>query len=175
MHRSEHILIVAFMSIVLSQPTSKDCCAQKATLRGFHDTAAKYEFANSAFEQKEYTIAAQTFAEIANSNEDDGELALEARYWLAESFMRRRLYRQAQENYRRYLKISPSGHYAAWASLRLGQTAKRLGDYAVAERAFHTYLTRFAGHDQSEIAYRCLLYTSPSPRDATLSRMPSSA
>ena len=26
-----------------------------------------------------------------------------------------------------------------------------------------------------EIAYFCLLYTSPSPRDATLSRMPSSA
>ena len=25
------------------------------------------------------------------------------------------------------------------------------------------------------ITYRCLLYTSPSPRDATLSRMPSSA
>ena len=27
----------------------------------------------------------------------------------------------------------------------------------------------------SVIAYTCLLYTSPSPRDATLSRMPSSA
>ena len=29
--------------------------------------------------------------------------------------------------------------------------------------------------DGSEIIYVCLLYTSPSPRDATLSRMPSSA
>ena len=27
----------------------------------------------------------------------------------------------------------------------------------------------------SDESYRCLLYTSPSPRDATLSRMPSSA
>ena len=27
----------------------------------------------------------------------------------------------------------------------------------------------------SDICYHCLLYTSPSPRDATLSRMPSSA
>ena len=26
-----------------------------------------------------------------------------------------------------------------------------------------------------ELTYNCLLYTSPSPRDATLSRMPSSA
>ena len=30
------------------------------------------------------------------------------------------------------------------------------------------------GEDQ-EYEYTCLLYTSPSPRDATLSRMPSSA
>ena len=32
----------------------------------------------------------------------------------------------------------------------------------------------YVTHDQSE-ALTCLLYTSPSPRDATLSRMPSSA
>ena len=30
-------------------------------------------------------------------------------------------------------------------------------------------------YDAGEIDNRCLLYTSPSPRDATLSRMPSSA
>ena len=33
-------------------------------------------------------------------------------------------------------------------------------------------LLRFKAH---EFSYDCLLYTSPSPRDATLSRMPSSA
>ena len=32
-----------------------------------------------------------------------------------------------------------------------------------------------SGHYSIEAAYTCLLYTSPSPRDATLSRMPSSA
>ena len=31
------------------------------------------------------------------------------------------------------------------------------------------------GGEESEEAMDCLLYTSPSPRDATLSRMPSSA
>ena len=31
------------------------------------------------------------------------------------------------------------------------------------------------GGDKGEIHYSCLIYTSPSPRDATLSRMPSSA
>ena len=40
-----------------------------------------------------------------------------------------------------------------------------------------TYLTdvREFTYLQDGISYRCLLYTSPSPRDATLSRMPSSA
>ena len=32
-----------------------------------------------------------------------------------------------------------------------------------------------ATYDKNEDGYLCLLYTSPSPRDATLSRMPSSA
>ena len=31
------------------------------------------------------------------------------------------------------------------------------------------------GPDGQPMSYSCLLYTSPSPRDATLSRMPSSA
>ena len=30
-------------------------------------------------------------------------------------------------------------------------------------------------HEDFTLIYACLLYTSPSPRDATLSRMPSSA
>ena len=32
-----------------------------------------------------------------------------------------------------------------------------------------------SGHSMDERIFDCLLYTSPSPRDATLSRMPSSA
>ena len=35
-----------------------------------------------------------------------------------------------------------------------------------------TYIPRFCHHSRMN---PCLLYTSPSPRDATLSRMPSSA
>ena len=33
----------------------------------------------------------------------------------------------------------------------------------------------FSERDPSNLPWNCLLYTSPSPRDATLSRMPSSA
>ena len=38
-----------------------------------------------------------------------------------------------------------------------------------------TYLPPFAVDDSLLQQLTCLLYTSPSPRDATLSRMPSSA
>ena len=41
------------------------------------------------------------------------------------------------------------------------------------------YHTEIFGYKKSNVEFRkgliCLLYTSPSPRDATLSRMPSSA
>ena len=43
----------------------------------------------------------------------------------------------------------------------------------------HSNYAQFDGfvvlHGTDTMAYTCLLYTSPSPRDATLSRMPSSA
>ena len=39
----------------------------------------------------------------------------------------------------------------------------------------HTRLRTTTRQSESELLNRCLLYTSPSPRDATLSRMPSSA
>ena len=38
-----------------------------------------------------------------------------------------------------------------------------------------TLLTAGQSPDDAKAAKHCLLYTSPSPRDATLSRMPSSA
>ena len=52
------------------------------------------------------------------------------------------------------------------------------GDYKK-ENAFELFVTRIENILAKENAnwsdYSCLLYTSPSPRDATLSRMPSSA
>ena len=44
--------------------------------------------------------------------------------------------------------------------------------------ASNTVLETYTPYARESLAYyllRCLLYTSPSPRDATLSRMPSSA
>ena len=50
--------------------------------------------------------------------------------------------------------------------------SQQLSNIAVEMSTEHRYFTGVSGNTQ----YRgCLLYTSPSPRDATLSRMPSSA
>ena len=52
-------------------------------------------------------------------------------------------------------------------------TKNRLTKLAISETQFKDISELFKG--PTAIAYSCLLYTSPSPRDATLSRMPSSA
>ena len=46
---------------------------------------------------------------------------------------------------------------------------------AVREAVMSDFGNRYAEGWPGERVYACLLYTSPSPRDATLSRMPSSA
>ena len=50
-----------------------------------------------------------------------------------------------------------------------GGTVTTVGDYKV-----HAF-TSTGTFTVTQLADTCLLYTSPSPRDATLSRMPSSA
>ena len=55
--------------------------------------------------------------------------------------------------------------------LELGQVWARLG----AKVTVVEYLDRILPGADGEIARTCLLYTSPSPRDRTRSRMPSSA
>ena len=57
-----------------------------------------------------------------------------------------------------------------------------LNEVSQSNNRFKFYIEHILSGDASEkeirdilIALNCLLYTSPSPRDATLSRMPSSA
>ena len=49
------------------------------------------------------------------------------------------------------------------------------GTYAFVAGSFTTSPTYIVNFGQRAFAYTCLLYTSPSPRDRTRSRMPSSA
>ena len=61
-----------------------------------------------------------------------------------------------------------------WGDMKLNKTLIAIGVFtALSLIALSTYaLMQFAEEKYSIV---CLLYTSPSPRDATLSRMPSSA
>ena len=71
-----------------------------------------------------------------------------------------------------------AGQYRAWGELwnlrmKKGQTHGRIAnssDYLITGFSLKKLI-----HPDSEGDTYCLLYTSPSPRDATLSRMPSSA
>ena len=49
------------------------------------------------------------------------------------------------------------------------------GSSSIAPEQLHSILNRFDIRNLDIVSGDCLLYTSPSPRDATLSRMPSSA
>ena len=68
-----------------------------------------------------------------------------------------------------------------WLPRYTGTALEDFGQYVLLTN-FHSYLEKFAEWNKVEIQglerampSACLLYTSPSPRDATLSRMPSSA
>ena len=64
-------------------------------------------------------------------------------------------------------KIEITGHRHDDSDLCVGMIFLPRNDYSAQEKC-RTIL-------ESELTKSCLLYTSPSPRDATLSRMPSSA
>ena len=69
--------------------------------------------------------------------------------------------------------------FALRSTLVEGESDLRLGEYHWGGMAgTHSFMSpdgRFAGLCFTQRMPGCLLYTSPSPRDATLSRMPSSA
>ena len=58
---------------------------------------------------------------------------------------------------------------------RLGEDRLLTGELLEHLRRFRETIARFPDGDVEDELVDCLLYTSPSPRDATLSRMPSSA
>ena len=73
-------------------------------------------------------------------------------------------YNQAKKIYLEMEGKNPSVDTAS----RLANYFTQTGNFSAAEHWFDQTESRVVG-------YSCLLYTSPSPRDATLSRMPSSA
>ena len=73
------------------------------------------------------------------------------------------------------MTIGPGGFHL-WSWERIGVFLMGIADVVVLYwRLIRRYHQMQLRHIISELHYICLLYTSPSPRDATLSRMPSSA
>ena len=64
---------------------------------------------------------------------------------------------------------------ALYDSLRIYKFGYHMLDVAANEIYDSLYLEKLSQNVDPIIIHACLLYTSPSPRDATLSRMPSSA
>ena len=57
----------------------------------------------------------------------------------------------------------------------LGRAAEAQKSTVVMDEGLRAYMLKVYNYMATGILLTCLLYTSPSPRDATLSRMPSSA
>ena len=71
-----------------------------------------------------------------------------------------------------YMPLHEGGALAKWAEKfsKVGPILE-IGTFGGKSAAFLAYGSR----KNNQIVYTCLLYTSPSPRDRTRSRMPSSA
>ena len=71
------------------------------------------------------------------------------------------------------------GQGFSWNAYYDGTWKRRTADYpalySFSSTGNMSYLTAGTGSADSAITWTCLLYTSPSPRDRTRSRMPSSA
>ena len=70
--------------------------------------------------------------------------------------------------YSRLIRADEEGTIASLQALRANLIDPRLSEY-------HGRIVKLMGDGMLAEFQSCLLYTSPSPRDATLSRMPSSA
>ena len=78
------------------------------------------------------------------------------------------------------MATNPKAHQASQHTVKPNPTQTAGGHRAVAQKTStpaHSTAERKASEESAsmEYTYRCLLYTSPSPRDRQKSRMPSSA
>ena len=108
---------------------------------------------------------------------ETGTVALQSAYLVATLLEGRGESLRAMAHYRRVASDSPDQDRAVAALWRLGWSAWKRGDFADARMYFSEMALRSTDESSRLQAryWNCLLYTSPSPRDATLSRMPSSA
>ena len=78
-------------------------------------------------------------------------------------------------------QISVSGGNYSWGANAVGELIIHTGAHGAGKETYHLgnivdeTMVHEGGHSALDVWISCLLYTSPSPRDRTRSRMPSSA
>ena len=70
---------------------------------------------------------------------------------------------------------SDGGGYGTTPSNTAPTIDNSTNDYSTIEGTTNGFMVNASDADGNSLTYSCLLYTSPSPRDRTRSRMPSSA
>lgn len=109
-----------------------------------------YDGAYAAFQRREYEQAEMGFRQFLQSFPRD-RLAVDATFWLGESYMQRQRYREAAEQFLKISKESPRAGKAPDSLLRLGMALNGLG---AKEQACATYAKVGVDYPQASSAVR---------------------
>lgn len=109
-----------------------------------------YDGAYAAFQRREYEQAEMGFRQFLQSYPRD-RLAVDATFWLGESYMQRQRYREAAEQFLKISKESPRAGKAPDSLLRLGMALNGLG---AKEQACATYAKVGIDYPQASGAVR---------------------
>ncbi|CAM5764162.1 tol-pal system protein YbgF [Bosea minatitlanensis] len=109
-----------------------------------------YDAAYAALRRRAYEQAEMGFRQFLQSYPRD-RLAVEATYWLGESYMQRQRYREAAEQFLKISKESPRSPKAPDSLLRLGMALNGLG---AKEQACATYAKVGVDYPQASSAVR---------------------
>ncbi|WP_089174179.1 tol-pal system protein YbgF [Bosea sp. AS-1] len=109
-----------------------------------------YDSAYSALQRRAYEQAEMGFRQFLQSYPRD-RLAVDATYWLGESYMQRQRYREAAEQFLKISKESPRSAKAPDSLLRLGMALNGLG---AKEQACATYAKVGIDYPQASSAVR---------------------
>jgi tol-pal system protein YbgF len=116
-------------------PQDRPRGASVAAASGPQSAKEAYDLAFASLQRKEYEQAEMGFRQFLQSYPRD-RLAVDATYWLGESYLQRQRYREAAEQFLKISRESPKAAKAPDSLLRLGMALNGLG---AKEQACATY------------------------------------
>lgn len=116
-------------------PQDRPRGASVAAASGPQSAKEAYDLAFAALRRKEYEQAEMGFRQFLQSYPRD-RLAVDATYWLGESYLQRQRYREAAEQFLKISRESPKAAKAPDSLLKLGMSLNGLG---AKEQACATY------------------------------------